>query len=318
MYRELGSLLLASRMKRLGDRLLSEIARAYRGLNIGFEPSWFPVFYLLDRDEVHSVSSLAREMGVTDSAVSQLIRQLKEREFIKMTTQKIDKRTGNIQLSESGTDLLNQVKPVWQAIESTLEENLISGHYGPSLLYALAELEDFIDKNDLAQRINDQVNVLLYDQRYKIITGIESHRSWVLDFLFSFTIKPHPSWPEPTDVFNSQMESVSGSYQYHLLLEVNQPVALLLTSTQVDDKQTDAIHFCASNIEPASKIETYFIEKFSNMNRHRKSLSAYKADRNFLFRLKKMGYRVNPEQKGTPDGQINVVFDPYVSETRKE
>jgi DNA-binding MarR family transcriptional regulator len=297
-------------MKRLGDRLFAEITRVYRGINSGFEPSWFPIFFLLNRDGVHSVSSLAREMGVTDSAVSQLIRQMKDRGIIVMSVQKGDKRAGSISLSAQGIDMLNQVKPIWKAIEATLEENLMSGRHGPSLLYALAELEDFMEKNDLAQQIRDRVDVELHQKKYRIVSDVSGYQDWIQDFLLTLTIKPHPSWLEPLDVVFAKSPGTAPVYQHHLLLHENRPVALLTSSSQSKPILTETIHFCAAQIQPASAIEIFFLDQFSRARSGCLSLSVYRADKGFLYRLQQIGYSLNPVQTEIGTGRLDLVYFP--------
>ena len=55
LIRKLGPLAFASRLKRLSERLMKDVALVYKDLNVDFQPRWFPVLYLLD---LHVVSLL--------------------------------------------------------------------------------------------------------------------------------------------------------------------------------------------------------------------------------------------------------------------
>ncbi|HPC11967.1 MAG TPA: GNAT family N-acetyltransferase, partial [candidate division Zixibacteria bacterium] len=50
---QLGSLALATRLRRLADRLQRDVSQVYRELNVEFEARWFAVvYYLKDHNEV--------------------------------------------------------------------------------------------------------------------------------------------------------------------------------------------------------------------------------------------------------------------------
>jgi DNA-binding MarR family transcriptional regulator len=138
-----GELMLGSRLKRLGERLFSEVGRVYRNLAIPFEPAWFPIFFLLDRDGSLSVTTLAREMGVSDPAASQLVRQIQQRGLVEIQPGERDRRIKMMILSPSGRKLLKQVKPVWLALQQTLNE-MVPEDNMQHLLTALTSLEDVL------------------------------------------------------------------------------------------------------------------------------------------------------------------------------
>jgi phage-related holin len=58
---------------------LAEINRIYQNEGIEFEASWFPVFYLLSKNESLSIKELSEQTGVSHPAASQLITNLKNK-----------------------------------------------------------------------------------------------------------------------------------------------------------------------------------------------------------------------------------------------
>jgi len=318
MYNQAGTLLLASRMKRLGDRLFSEIIRVYRGLNVPFEPSWFPIFYLLNRDQSHSVSSIAREMGVTDSAVSQLIRQLKDRDLIGILPNTDDKRAGTICLSNSGKQLLSQVKPIWQAIETTLEETLTSGRHGSSLLYAMTELESSLDTDNLSRQIKDRVEVCRLEESFSIIPASPTLTSWINEVILSFTIRPHPSWRQPAQYILNPENHPKTDFQKYVLMDAQQPIALLITSQDHLDNNTKHILFCASKTQPAAPVEDFFLSQFCQLQTQPSKISVHLNDKNFLFRLHKIGFRLNPTQLINSVENIDLIYYPDQKKKHQE
>lgn len=153
-YQELGSLVFGTRMKRLSDYFLKEVNKVYNDLDIKFEASWFGVFYLLDKNEEASIFEMAETLEVSHSAISQLVKNLKANNLIKITGSKDDKRMKVVSLSLEGLVMLAKIKPVWQGLESAMNEvfneNVIMENF--------KKIEDAFIKRDLNVRIKDNYN----------------------------------------------------------------------------------------------------------------------------------------------------------------
>lgn len=137
---------MGSRLKRLGERFLTEVARVYRTAGIDFEPSWFPVFFLLDREETVQISQFAEELVITQSGATQLIKGLEKKGLLEEIQAKgRDRRTKSVRFTSRGRELLEQVRPVWRALTLSMEALLAEGPNSKHFLPALAELEDGFD-----------------------------------------------------------------------------------------------------------------------------------------------------------------------------
>ena len=86
LYQSLGYLVLGSRLRRLSESFLSEINRAYQNEGIDFDASWFPVFYLLSKNDKLSIKELSEQTEVSHPAASQLIANLKNRKLVTSAT----------------------------------------------------------------------------------------------------------------------------------------------------------------------------------------------------------------------------------------
>lgn len=310
MYDKAGTLLLASRMKRLGDRLFSEITKAYRSLGVPFEPSWFPVFFLLDRDQSHSISSMAREMGVTDSAVSQLIRQLKERDLLGVINDRDDKRAGTICLSRKGQKLLQQVKPVWKAVEISIEEALSSGRHGVSLLSAMEALEDSINTTDLAVQIKSKADFIRLAENHTITTDLPLHEDWLRNIVLTYTATPHPNWPQSSGILTLPPGRKNDLTEHYILLDNKRPIALLITSILNAHKKRERILFCASAGQPSAFVEDFFILQLAKSRSHTVEVSAHINDRRLLYRLQKIGFGLKGFQEDPAVEYLDLIFNP--------
>jgi DNA-binding MarR family transcriptional regulator len=148
IYRDAGYLILGSRLKRLGDRLLNEVRQVYKSLDIPFETSWFPAFYVLKEEGMCSIQELSEHLEVSHSAVSQLITQLQRRGLISIQISAQDQRRKEIVLTDKGMSLMDQVVPVWQALEDVFRSRLPA-----DLLSEVNMLEESLNAGELAQAV---------------------------------------------------------------------------------------------------------------------------------------------------------------------
>src|SRR5690349_1807862 len=110
-----GLLILGSRFRRLSESFLTAINMIYRSQRISFEAGWFPVFYLLAHQDSLTVNELSEAMRCSQPTASQLVRNLREKGFIRSAMHPTDARSQEIVLTKKGKQLLARLRPVWQA-----------------------------------------------------------------------------------------------------------------------------------------------------------------------------------------------------------
>jgi len=157
IYASAGELMIGSRLKRLGERIFSEIGRVYKELGIAFEPAWFPVFFLLQEHNSMTIHALARAMGVTDPAASQFARKLLDRDLVSVSGLPEDKRQRIITLTPAGLSLLAQVRPVWQALAGALSEIESGPDELNQLLNLINTLENGLNQESLISRVRQRL-----------------------------------------------------------------------------------------------------------------------------------------------------------------
>jgi DNA-binding MarR family transcriptional regulator/predicted GNAT family acetyltransferase len=173
IIQSLGPLAIASRLKRLSDRLLKDAALIYEGESLAFEPRWFPVFYLLWQKAPIGVTEISRELGVTHPAVNQVAGDLENAGLLVSGRDKEDDRRRLLSLSQKGKELITRLVPVWRDIEEASRDLLDS--QAPGLLGDLDRVESALDEKEMSQRIRDllkhrqqeAVEILDYEPRYK-------------------------------------------------------------------------------------------------------------------------------------------------------
>jgi DNA-binding MarR family transcriptional regulator len=161
LYQSLGYLVLGSRLRRLSEGFLAEINRAYQNEGIDFDASWFPVFYLLSKNNSLSIKELSEQTEVSHPAASQLITNLKNKKLVTSAACADDGRRQLVQLTDSGRGLLAQILPVWDAILLAMDDVLANDHACKELLPSISALENAFRSANLADRISDKLSVEL-------------------------------------------------------------------------------------------------------------------------------------------------------------
>jgi DNA-binding MarR family transcriptional regulator len=158
LYQSLGYLVLGSRLRRLSESFLSEINRAYQNAGIDFDASWFPVFYLLSRNDNLSIKELSEQTEVSHPAASQLITNLKNRKLVTSATCADDGRRQLVQLTDSGRELLAQILPMWDAILLAMNDLIAAEPGCKELLPAIGSLENAFKGISLSKKIGNKLN----------------------------------------------------------------------------------------------------------------------------------------------------------------
>ena len=157
LYQSLGYLVLGSRLRRLSESFLAEINRVYQNEGIDFDASWFPVFYLLSKNEALSIKELSEQIEVSHPAASQLITNLKNRGLVTSATCADDGRRQLVTLTQSGHDLLARILPVWDVISIVMADMVQHNEDAQQLLPAITALETAFRSTDLAGAISQKL-----------------------------------------------------------------------------------------------------------------------------------------------------------------
>jgi DNA-binding MarR family transcriptional regulator len=157
LYQSLGYLVLGSRLRRLSETFLAEINRAYQNEGIDFDASWFPVFYLLSKNDALSIKELSEQIEVSHPAASQLITNLKNRGLVTSATCADDGRRQLVTLTDSGRALLKQILPVWDAISQAMTQLVDTDAVSQQLLPAITAVENTFRSSNLSAVISEKL-----------------------------------------------------------------------------------------------------------------------------------------------------------------
>lgn len=101
-YPSLGYLVFGSRLRRLSEYFLMEVNKVYEQAGIPFDASWFPVFYLLSKQQPLPMIDISEQLEISHSAVSQMVTSLKKKGLLKTTPCKEDGRRQLVAFSKKG------------------------------------------------------------------------------------------------------------------------------------------------------------------------------------------------------------------------
>ena len=154
---DLRELALATRLKRLSERLMKDVSQVYLDLGIDFKANWFSILYALGHESPVSVTELARTLGLSHPAVNQIAAQLIARGLVTQGKDANDERKRLLHLSASGKALIRELEPVWKEIR--LANRQLLRDAGVGLLGDLARLEAALDENSMANRVNKRLGL---------------------------------------------------------------------------------------------------------------------------------------------------------------
>jgi len=152
-YQSLGFLVFGSRLRRLSEAFLADVNKIYTEHGLLFDAAWFPVFYILSRQETVSIKDISEELGISHSAVSQLVSSLQQKGLTKTTTADDDARKKVVSFTTKGKKLQQQVQPVWDALQQAMQALASEGRHSKTILTAIEEIEQGLQNESVFNRV---------------------------------------------------------------------------------------------------------------------------------------------------------------------
>ena len=151
LVNELGELALATRLKRLSERLSQDVSKIYHESEVDFEAKYYLILELLNRKKLLGITEISESLQLSHPAVVQFVDQLLQRKLIKVSTDKKDARRRLVSLSPGGKKLLQQIAPVLQVIKD--ENRRWIDEASGDILQILTELEKALEEKSMYQRV---------------------------------------------------------------------------------------------------------------------------------------------------------------------
>lgn len=119
------ALFLGSRLKRLAERMQSQVVRLVERADLPLQPSHMPLLGALDRDGPQTIGALTEAMQFAQPTVTRAIARLTELGLVEINREQRDQRHKTVRLTEAGRAALERAKIlVWNRTEAAVEEVL--------------------------------------------------------------------------------------------------------------------------------------------------------------------------------------------------
>jgi DNA-binding MarR family transcriptional regulator/N-acetylglutamate synthase-like GNAT family acetyltransferase len=151
VVRERSALFIASRMKRLAERMHGEVIRLVEAAGLPLQPSHMPILATLDADGPQTVGRLTEALQLAQPTVTRSLARLVELGLVEVSRRHRDQRQKTVSLTPSGRAALERARSlVWAPVEAAVNE-MIADLDGP-LLRVLDQLEDRLAEESLDRR----------------------------------------------------------------------------------------------------------------------------------------------------------------------
>lgn len=141
----------ASRLKQLGERLSKDVSMLYKKLDIDFESRWFIILYSLLRHSPMTVTGLADSIGISHTAVRQLLDEMYEKKLVTWSKGKKDKRQQLVSLTEKSKVITRKLNPVWVEIKKATKELIDKSGY--DILSGIKNVEEQLNNRNMYERV---------------------------------------------------------------------------------------------------------------------------------------------------------------------
>lgn len=149
-----GTLMLASRLRKLAEQLSTGVEHSYRAAGIDFPARGSAILVLLRDNGPTPITTLAAQTGQTHPAVSQLSRKLLDAGVVTEQSDPADERRRLLALSDHGRALMAQLAPLWDDIVAAVDV-VLDGHTAP-LMATLGRLETRLQDTAFADVIAER------------------------------------------------------------------------------------------------------------------------------------------------------------------
>lgn len=154
IFEHAGKKAIGSRLRLLSEKITADAASIYALYNIDMAPKWFPVFYVLSQEGPQSVTQIAREIGYSHVAVSKMVREMAQAEYVSEGPDTSDGRRNVVRLATKGQEVAEKIKDQYVDVQRAVEE--ISAQALHDLWESMGEWEYLLNQKSLLRRVVDE------------------------------------------------------------------------------------------------------------------------------------------------------------------
>lgn len=145
--KSLQHLALASRLKRISDKMIHSGREMYKHLNVDIEPNWYLIFKLLKEKEELSVTEIADYLQMSHPSIISIINKMMQSGYLNSRKCQHDGRKQLLSLSQKAKLEYDKLDKIWRA-GSRGVANMIGD---TDLLQTLDHIEGQLDKKSFME-----------------------------------------------------------------------------------------------------------------------------------------------------------------------
>lgn len=150
-FDKVGVLAIASRLRRLTDRMSADDVKIYELFDLDFKPKWFPLFATLMDDRPHTVTTIAKDTGLSHSSISVMAKEMQKKGLLQIEQSNNDARRTELILTETGREMIPSIQKMMLSGERSV--NRILNQCSQNLWLAIGEWEKCLDEQSLFERV---------------------------------------------------------------------------------------------------------------------------------------------------------------------
>lgn len=146
---------LGSLLRALLARLDGDVDRLYREIGADFRPKYYPIARALLHEPRVTLASLARECGLTHSAISQTVSEMARRGLVVSKPGK-DGRERLVSLTPRGKRACARLQALWKAVHLAAAD--LDAELAAPMSAAVAEALGALERRSFAERVRGRLD----------------------------------------------------------------------------------------------------------------------------------------------------------------
>ncbi|MEO1481943.1 MAG: bifunctional helix-turn-helix transcriptional regulator/GNAT family N-acetyltransferase [Myxococcota bacterium] len=196
---DLEHLALASRLKRLADRLLADAAKIHTASGESLQPGQFPLVAALDRYGPMTVNEAAAALGISQPATTRAVNEATKVGLVLSEAAPGDKRYRQLSLTDLGVETIARMKlSMWPRVAMAARQ-LTQGLKG-DFLTSIGAIEERLAHRSMLERVNaNTLSIVPFSDRLAPAFR-DINMEWIEEM---FTVEPHDE-----EVLNHPRETI--------------------------------------------------------------------------------------------------------------
>lgn len=153
-FKQTGKMALGSRLRLLTMMITDDAAKIFELYNVQFSPKWFPVFFVLSKNEEKTITEIATEIRHSQPSVTKLIKEMRTAGLVQDNLKTTDKRQNLAALTPKGKELSVAMKAQYTDVDTALDSLIAEADH--NLWEAIAEWEQLLEEKSLFERVQEQ------------------------------------------------------------------------------------------------------------------------------------------------------------------